>query len=80
MQFLTGKNIPRRTFLRGAGAAVALPYLDAMVPSLSRFRGAGAGAAAGNVSRFVAIESVHGAAGSNTWGASKYQARRSCAA
>ena len=72
MQFLTGKNIPRRTFLRGAGAAVALPYLDAMVPSLSRFRGAGAGAAAGNVSRFVAIESVHGAAGSNTWGASKY--------
>ena len=27
--------IPRRTFLRGAGAAVALPLLDAMVPALS---------------------------------------------
>jgi hypothetical protein len=72
MQFLTGKNIPRRTFLRGAGAAVALPYLDAMVPALSRFNKGPGGAAAANVSRFVAIESVHGAAGSNTWGASKY--------
>ena len=27
--------IPRRTFLRGAGATVALPLLDAMVPALS---------------------------------------------
>jgi hypothetical protein len=72
MQFLTGKNIPRRTFLRGAGAAVALPYLDAMVPALSRFDKGPGGAAAANVSRFVAIESVHGAAGSNTWGASRY--------
>jgi len=72
MPFLTGKNIPRRTFLRGAGAAVALPYLDAMVPALSRFNKGPGGAAAANVSRFVAIESVHGAAGSNTWGASRY--------
>jgi hypothetical protein len=29
------KALPRRTFLRGAGAAVALPLLDAMVPSLT---------------------------------------------
>jgi len=28
--------IPRRTFLRGAGAAVALPFLDAMTPALSQ--------------------------------------------
>lgn len=28
--------IPRRTFLRGLGAAVALPYLDAMTPAFSR--------------------------------------------
>ncbi len=28
-------SLPRRTFLRGAGAAVALPLLDAMVPALS---------------------------------------------
>src|SRR4051812_47691249 len=29
------KALPRRTFLRGAGAALALPLLDAMVPSLT---------------------------------------------
>jgi hypothetical protein len=29
------RALPRRTFLRGAGAAVALPLLDAMVPALS---------------------------------------------
>ncbi len=29
------KAIPRRTFLRGTGAALALPLLDAMVPALS---------------------------------------------
>ena len=28
-------SLPRRTFLRGVGAAVALPLLDAMVPGLS---------------------------------------------
>ena len=32
MHFITGKQMERRTFLRGAmGAAVALPFLDAMV-------------------------------------------------
>ena len=29
------KSIPRRTFLRGAGATLALPLLDAMVPALA---------------------------------------------
>ena len=29
-------SIPRRTFLRGAGAAVALPFLDSMTPALSQ--------------------------------------------
>ncbi len=29
------KSLPRRTFLRGAGAAIALPFLDAMVPALA---------------------------------------------
>ena len=28
-------SLPRRTFLRGVGATVALPFLDAMVPALS---------------------------------------------
>lgn len=31
--FITKKNIPRRTVLRGAGAALALPFLEAMVPA-----------------------------------------------
>ena len=31
--FLTKTALPRRTFLRGVGATVALPLLDAMVPS-----------------------------------------------
>src|SRR6267142_2150526 len=32
---ITKKYIPRRTFLRGAGAVLALPVLDAMTPALS---------------------------------------------
>jgi hypothetical protein len=31
---ITGKKLSRRTLLRGAGTAVALPFLDAMVPAL----------------------------------------------
>jgi len=33
--FITKKALSRRTFLRGAGATLALPFLDAMVPALS---------------------------------------------
>ncbi len=34
--FITKKHVSRRTFMRGTlGAAVALPFLDAMVPALS---------------------------------------------
>jgi hypothetical protein len=32
---VTKAALPRRTFLRGAGAALALPLLDAMVPSMT---------------------------------------------
>ena len=32
---VTKRAIPRRTFLRGAGATLALPLLDAMVPALT---------------------------------------------
>ena len=67
MNILTRRHLPRRTFLRGLGASVALPYLDAMVPSLGRF---GAGAAT-DKTRLVCIELVHGAAGCNAWGATK---------
>jgi hypothetical protein len=31
--FITKKHLPRRTFLRGLGATVALPLLDAMIPA-----------------------------------------------
>jgi len=64
MKFITGKHIPRRTFLRGAGTALALPFLDAMTPAF---------AASNNIipPRLIAIEMVHGAAGSNEWGASQ---------
>ena len=30
---ITKKALPRRTFLRGTGAAIALPLLDAMIPA-----------------------------------------------
>jgi hypothetical protein len=32
---ITGKALNRRTFLRGLGAAVALPYLDSMTPAFA---------------------------------------------
>ena len=34
MTFITGRSLSRRTVLRGLGAAVALPFLDAMVPAV----------------------------------------------
>ena len=34
MAFLTAKSLPRRTVLRGLGASVALPFLNAMLPRL----------------------------------------------
>ncbi|HYV98469.1 MAG TPA: DUF1552 domain-containing protein [Gemmatimonadaceae bacterium] len=71
MHFLTQKAIPRRTFLQGLGAVVALPYLDAMVPAGRGFRKFGAAAPTEAGHRLICIESVHGAAGSNAWGASK---------
>src|SRR5580700_7921095 len=36
MTFLTAKSLPRRTVLRGMGATIALPFLDAMLPSRAR--------------------------------------------
>ena len=65
MAFITGKHVPRRTFLRGVGATVALPLLDAMVP-------AGRPWSPNDPIRLVAIEQVHGAAGSSPWGSAQY--------
>jgi uncharacterized protein DUF1552 len=36
MNLLTSKPLPRRTILRGVGATMALPFLEAMVPSFAR--------------------------------------------
>ena len=36
MRYLTGKHLSRRTLLRGAGAAVALPLLESMIPAATR--------------------------------------------
>ena len=33
MNFITKKHLSRRTMLRGAGALIALPLLDAMIPA-----------------------------------------------
>jgi hypothetical protein len=71
MEFITGKHIPRRTFVRGMGATVALPLLDAMVPAGRMWKEV---AAASGIDRprLVCIEMVHGAAGCNEWGASQH--------
>ena len=68
MTYITGKHIERRTFLRGMGASVSLPFLDAMIPA---GRMAAAKTAELDVTRLVAIEMVHGAAGCNEWGATQ---------
>ena len=33
--FITKKHLSRRTFLQGAGATLALPFLESMVPALT---------------------------------------------
>jgi hypothetical protein len=71
VHFITGKQMPRRTFLRGLGATVALPFLDAMVPA-REVRARAALAATPDATRLVCIEEVHGLAGCNNVGASKY--------
>src|SRR5215510_12045542 len=68
MQILSGKPLPRRSFLRGIGATVALPFLDAMVPA-GLFGTLARAKAPADRTRLVAIEMVHGAAGCNELGA-----------
>jgi Protein of unknown function (DUF1552) len=56
--FITKKHISRRTVLRGAGAALALPFLDAMVPAATAL----AQTAATPKPRFVGCFVPHGMA------------------
>ena len=65
---ITKKCLPRRTFIRGVGATLALPLLDSMVPALS----ATARTAANPVRRLGFIYFPHGSVswapdGHNTW-------------
>jgi hypothetical protein len=72
--FISNRHMSRRTILRGMGAAVALPFLEAMAPARSVFaQGAAATNArgAGKKLRFVALEMVHGSAGSTQIGIAK---------
>jgi hypothetical protein len=55
--FVTRKHLPRRTFLRGLGATVALPLLDAMIPA----RTALAATAAKAMPRMTFVYFPHGA-------------------
>ena len=57
--FITKKHISRRTVLRGAGAAVALPFLEAMVPAATAMAQT---PAANPKPRFVGLFVPHGAA------------------
>src|SRR5262245_57991905 len=56
--FITKKHIPRRTVLRGAGAALALPLLESMVPAATAL----AQTAADPKPRFVGCFVPHGIA------------------
>ncbi len=68
--YISKKHISRRTILRGMGVTVALPFLDAMVPAASAFAKTEAGQSAAK-QRFVAMEMVHGNAGSTAIGVKK---------
>ena len=69
MAFTFRKHLSRRTFIRGLGASVALPSLDAMVPAGRLWPDA---APVPAFTRLVCIEESMGAAGSSDWGASQY--------
>ncbi len=66
MTFITRKHLSRRAVLKGLGAAIALPALDAMTPALALGRDV-----AKAPTRLICIEMVHGAAGSSALGAER---------
>jgi hypothetical protein len=72
--FLTRHHLSRRTLLKGMGAGIALPFLDAMAPAGSALRlRSGQALTQGRRQpvRLIAMEMVHGAAGSTAFGIKK---------
>ena len=63
MNFITGKHLSRRTFLRSTGASVALPFMDAMVPAGRAWRDPAEG-----FTRLICLEEDLGHAGGQEWG------------
>src|SRR3954466_2809311 len=53
--FITRKHLSRRTFLQGAGATLALPFLESMIPAMT------AQAAANSGTRLAFVYVPHGA-------------------
>ena len=66
--YITQKHLSRRAVLRGMGATMALPLLDAMVPAQTLLRKT----AAAPRTRLACIELVHGSAGSTQDGIDKH--------
>lgn len=66
--YLTKKHVSRRSVLRGLGVSMALPMLDAMSPAITAHAKTVAGS---KKLRFIAIEMVHGSAGSTAIGIQK---------
>src|SRR3954470_17270809 len=65
---ITKRHLSRRTVLKAIGVTAALPFSVAMVPAATPLANT---AAKGKV-RFVAVEMVHGAAGSSNFGAERH--------
>jgi len=63
---ITRQHLSRRTMLRGLGVTIALPFLDAMTPA-----GAARAQDRRRPVRLIAMEMVHGAAGSTAYGIRK---------
>lgn len=65
--FITKRHLSRRTVLRGMGASLALPFLEAMVPVQTLI----GKTSATPRTRLICIEMVHGCAGSTQYGVDK---------
>jgi hypothetical protein len=65
---ITKKHLSRRAALRGFGAAISLPFLDAMMPAQTPMEKT----AGSPKTRLACIEMVHGAAGSTLDGSNKH--------